>query len=262
MSQTSYYHYDGLGSTQLLTDEDGNVTDSYANTAFGEPVSTGAANPTPNPFQYVGQLGSYLDADTGDCYVRARVYRPVLARWLSQDPKGFAAHNANLYRYVVNRPTSSGDPSGLEPLWPPYDPIGFDPNPPAPPFPYPIVMNPQPAPLPQPPGPFPPPGGIQILPPGGIQIPPIFLPITQGNGIPFSGIIGSNPGEFGQIPQTGGYGYNFEYQLCPQVIFVGGVGVTPPSVNLNGINFGNFGPVIGGTLNLWPEKKKKNPYGN
>lgn len=26
-SQTRYYHYDGLGSTQLLTDENGNVTD-------------------------------------------------------------------------------------------------------------------------------------------------------------------------------------------------------------------------------------------
>ena len=57
---TRYYHYDGLGSTQLLTDENGNVTDIYANTAFGEPVSTGAENPTTNPFRFVGQFGYYI----------------------------------------------------------------------------------------------------------------------------------------------------------------------------------------------------------
>jgi hypothetical protein len=54
MGKTSYYHYDGLGSTQLLTDENANITDSYCNTAFGAPVDKGAANPTANPFRYVG----------------------------------------------------------------------------------------------------------------------------------------------------------------------------------------------------------------
>jgi RHS repeat-associated protein len=104
MGQTSYYHYDGLGSTQLLTEENGNVTDSYCNTAYGMPVDTGAANPTPNPFRYVGQIGYYLDRDTGDYYVRARTYRPVLARWLSMDPIGCKGDDANLYRYVGGKP--------------------------------------------------------------------------------------------------------------------------------------------------------------
>ena len=94
MGQTSYYHYDGLGSTQLLTDENGTITDSYANTAFGEPVDTGAENPTPNPFQFVGQLGYYLDSDTGNYYVRARDYSPLLARWLSEDPLGFGGRRS------------------------------------------------------------------------------------------------------------------------------------------------------------------------
>jgi RHS repeat-associated protein len=112
-SQTRYYHYDGLGSTQLLTDENGNVTDSYCNTAFGEPVSTGAANPTVNPFRYVGREGYYLDADTGQYYVRARTYSPVLARWLSADLLALAARDANLYRYVRSSATNATDPSGL-----------------------------------------------------------------------------------------------------------------------------------------------------
>jgi hypothetical protein len=55
--QTSYYHYDGLGSTLCLTDEDGEITDSYAFTAYGEDVDTVAQNPTPNPFRYVGREG-------------------------------------------------------------------------------------------------------------------------------------------------------------------------------------------------------------
>ena len=146
---TRYYHYDGLGSTQLLTDENGNVTDSHCNTAYGTSVST-AANPTTNPFQYVGQLGSYLNPDTGDYYVRARTYSPLLARWLSEDPIvvaemqyrevrneatfvtrrwpanqpvllrsltgaaiGFEGTDANLYRYAWNGPTNGSDATGL-----------------------------------------------------------------------------------------------------------------------------------------------------
>jgi RHS repeat-associated protein len=106
-----YYHYDGLGSAQLLTDESGNVTDSYCNTAYGQPVDTGAANPTINPFQFVGQAGYYLDANTGNYYVRARTYSPTIARWLSEDPIG---HNGgiNLYVYISNVPLADRDPEG------------------------------------------------------------------------------------------------------------------------------------------------------
>jgi RHS repeat-associated protein len=109
---TRYYHYDGLGSTQLLTDENGNVTDSYANTAFGVPVETGAENPTINPFRFVGELGYYLDPDSGNYYVRARILDPQLARWLAEDPRGFAPGEANVYRYVGNN--LEPDPSGMQ----------------------------------------------------------------------------------------------------------------------------------------------------
>ncbi len=36
-----------------------------------------------------------------------------MGRWLSQDPIGFAAGDANLYRYVGNGATNATDPSGL-----------------------------------------------------------------------------------------------------------------------------------------------------
>ena len=42
-----------------------------------------------------------------------RWYDAITARWLGQDPKGFAAGDRNLYRYVGNSPTNAADPTGL-----------------------------------------------------------------------------------------------------------------------------------------------------
>lgn len=41
------------------------------------------------------------------------MYDPTIGRWTSQDPIGFEAGDANLYRYVGNGPTNGVDPSGL-----------------------------------------------------------------------------------------------------------------------------------------------------
>jgi len=41
------------------------------------------------------------------------MYDPGIGRWLQQDPIGFRAGDANLYRYVGNKPTNMTDPSGL-----------------------------------------------------------------------------------------------------------------------------------------------------
>ena len=51
-------------------------------------MGTGASNLTINPFRFVGQVGYYLDADTGNYYVRARAYQPAISRWSSTDPLG------------------------------------------------------------------------------------------------------------------------------------------------------------------------------
>ncbi|MBX9681479.1 MAG: hypothetical protein K2X38_22210 [Gemmataceae bacterium] len=41
------------------------------------------------------------------------MFDPTIGRWISQDPLGFEAGDANLYRYVNNRPQQVTDPSGL-----------------------------------------------------------------------------------------------------------------------------------------------------
>ena len=46
------------------------------------------------------------------------MYDPTIGRWISEDPIGFTAGDANLYRYVQNAPTNATDPSGLQPPGP------------------------------------------------------------------------------------------------------------------------------------------------
>jgi RHS repeat-associated protein len=76
-----YYHFDPTGSTLALTNAAGAVTDSYAYTPYGETTVSGS---TVNPFRYVGKLG-VMDDGNGMQYMRARYYRPDVARFMSLD---------------------------------------------------------------------------------------------------------------------------------------------------------------------------------
>ncbi|QDV47420.1 Putative deoxyribonuclease RhsC [Stieleria neptunia] len=58
--------------------------------------------------------GHHVDPDTGLIEAKARWFDPTTGRFISQDPIGFAAGDANLYRYVGNGPGNSVDPNGLE----------------------------------------------------------------------------------------------------------------------------------------------------
>ena len=107
--QYRQFHYDGQGSTIAVTDENQNVTDTFAYTAFGE--VTERTGTSLIPFQYIGQKGYYRDELTGDYTARARKLSAVEGRWLSVDPSGFI-DGMNVYLYVHHRPTTRLDPSG------------------------------------------------------------------------------------------------------------------------------------------------------
>ncbi len=110
-STTSTYLFDALGSTRKLTDSAGAVTDSYDYRAYGETYQSSGS--TVNVFRWVGELGYYFDVDRDAYYLRARPYRPALARFLSQDPIGFEGSEWNLYEYAINNPLMNSDPTGL-----------------------------------------------------------------------------------------------------------------------------------------------------
>ena len=111
-STSHYHHYDALGSTRFLTDNSGNVTDTYLHDAWGNEVaSTGT---TVNPFKWVGKYGYYTDNSIAQAYVRARMYQPTVAKWMSVDPVPFI-YSASQYDFVRNAPILFTDPSGLVP---------------------------------------------------------------------------------------------------------------------------------------------------
>jgi RHS repeat-associated protein len=108
--ETYYYVLDAHGSVRALTDAQGNVTDTYAYTAFGELASrTGT---TVNPFAYAGEQ---LDADTGLYFLRARYYDPSTGRFTQWDAfpgTEEQPQSRNRYAYAFNNPVNVVDPSG------------------------------------------------------------------------------------------------------------------------------------------------------
>ncbi|MFI5461267.1 MAG: RHS repeat-associated core domain-containing protein, partial [Isosphaerales bacterium] len=104
---TSFYLFDGLGSTTQLVNSAGTVTDSYLYDSFGNILLAGS---TTNWFRYVGRLGYYYDTDLADYYLRARFYDPAKGRFLSRDP---ILDFRTDYEYCDNNPMILQDPSGL-----------------------------------------------------------------------------------------------------------------------------------------------------
>ena len=103
----TYYHYacDEMGSITDITDCDGTVLNHYAYDAFGN--RTVEEETVENRFGFAGEM---LDAVTGQYYLRARFYNPVIARFLSEDT--YYGDGLNLYAYCHNNPVGYVDPSG------------------------------------------------------------------------------------------------------------------------------------------------------
>ena len=113
-TESRTFHYDGLGSTRLLTDLTGAITDSYAFTAFGE--LEGSTGITQNDYLYTGEQ---YDPNLGFYYLRARYYNPTIGRFPAMDTwrgRVSVAITLNKYLYANASPTDFVDPSGLKSL--------------------------------------------------------------------------------------------------------------------------------------------------
>ncbi len=80
----SFYAPDTLGSTAMLLDTTGTVTDTFTYWPYGEIQEHVGSSVT--PFTFVGTLGYYLDIAGSLTYIRARHYLQALCRWLTVDP--------------------------------------------------------------------------------------------------------------------------------------------------------------------------------
>jgi RHS repeat-associated protein len=100
---------DQLGTVKDLVDNSGSVANHVRYDSFGGVVSQSNAAVGS---QY-GFTGRKFDAETGLYYYRSRYYNPGIGRFIGEDSVGFDGGDANLYRYVGNRPTYLVDPLGL-----------------------------------------------------------------------------------------------------------------------------------------------------
>ena len=118
--QTSptFYLTDAKGSVGGLADGAGNGIGVYTYDAFGATRSSPVG--ISNQFQFAGE---WVDAVTGNLYLRARTYEPSTGRFIQRDPLGNSA-STNVYAYVANDPINHVDFSGLVEGPPPYT----DPN--------------------------------------------------------------------------------------------------------------------------------------
>ena len=102
---TYYYHQDEQLSTAFITGMDGAAMNSYQYDAFG--VDAEAEEQLPNRIRYTGQQ---YDELTGQYYLRARYYNPIVGRFMQEDT--YQDDGLNLYAYCKNNPVVYYDPSG------------------------------------------------------------------------------------------------------------------------------------------------------
>jgi RHS repeat-associated protein len=103
----TYLHHDQQGSTRLLTNSEGKATGKYTYTPYGAVEGHEGAASTP-----LGYDGQYRSEDTGLIYLRARIYDPATAQFMSVDP--LVSETGEPYDYVADSPVNHGDPSGLQ----------------------------------------------------------------------------------------------------------------------------------------------------
>ena len=106
----TYYHVDGLGSTRVLTDANGDIVSTYDYDAYGELInSTGGVE---NKYLFAGEQ---FDEGLGDYYNRARYYDAATGRFTRRDDyEGRQEEPLTLHKYIYthDNPVNYIDPSG------------------------------------------------------------------------------------------------------------------------------------------------------
>ena len=123
-----YFHADHLGSSNYITDSNGEI---YQHTEYfpgGETWVDESSNKQRTPYKFSGKE---LDEETGLYYYGARYYDPRTAAWQSADveierylsglSRGgvYNSANLNLYAYAYQNPVKYSDPNGkwVETAW-------------------------------------------------------------------------------------------------------------------------------------------------
>jgi RHS repeat-associated protein len=114
------YHYNGIGSVTNLTDNGGNLIQSYIYDAFGNILQVDSylkgKQTVTNPYRFSTKE---YNPSSGLIYFGARYYDPKIGRFITPDPLG-KINDPNLYTYCSNNPINYIDPFGFlkeKPWW-------------------------------------------------------------------------------------------------------------------------------------------------
>ena len=108
------YHFNNIGSTEAITDINGEIVERFEYGPYGELLSE---NKYGIIFLYNGEYGVSTD-ENGLYYMRARYYNPEIKRFINQDVLIGTITNSptlNRYAYVEGNPINLADPFGLSP---------------------------------------------------------------------------------------------------------------------------------------------------
>jgi len=111
-SATQYFHQDHLGSATRVTDESGQLVEQAEFMPFGEMRAGSSSPPFASNYKYTDQE---LDVGTGLYNYDARMYDPIIGRFISPDsvvPDPANSQGLNRYSYTLNNPLRYVDPTG------------------------------------------------------------------------------------------------------------------------------------------------------
>ena len=111
----AFYHSDHLGSSNVITNQAGNLISNCEYLPYGEFSTKTGVNATHYYF-----TGKELDDETGLMFFGARYYDPQIGRFITADPvipAPFYPQSLNRYSYCYNNPLKYTDPTGHWPDW-------------------------------------------------------------------------------------------------------------------------------------------------
>jgi RHS repeat-associated protein len=120
-----YYHVDNLGTSQRLTDKDGEQVWAMQSEVFGK-ITIPMEVSVENNLRFPGQ---YFDSETDLHYNYFRDYNPSVGRYIQSDPVGLEG-GFSIMLYVEGNPITRSDSEGLRIIGPPKPPTGWIPVPP------------------------------------------------------------------------------------------------------------------------------------
>ena len=104
-----FYHPDHLGSTAMVTNLDGHITQNVVYIPFGEVFVEERNGSWASPYLFNAKE---LDEETGLYYYGARYLDPAIALWLSTDPLQGKYPGMSPYNYCAGNPVKLVDPDG------------------------------------------------------------------------------------------------------------------------------------------------------